>query len=240
MSSPVESTAPVPWAVYSAGLIFIAISTAFSLTYFDQLPDPLPVHFNAAGEGDDFTAKSLPSFLTVQLLGPVILMATGIGSSALVSQQAKSIAQGDFPGQDNSQQKRTLALFQAIQRPLAWFMITILVVISLGIHQSYGAFGDFSFSIWWMLIAIALSCIGLFGAIARINRQLDEQYPPANDHERLRWGMFYFNPDDERVLVDQLSGANLTFNFAKPAAWWILAAILAPMLLTVGLAIWAS
>ncbi|WIM72793.1 hypothetical protein QP028_02745 [Corynebacterium suedekumii] len=43
--------------------------------------------------------------------------------------------------------------------------------------------------------------------------------------------MFYVNPADERVFVDLMGGANLTFNFARPLAWVVLLALLTPAIL---------
>lgn len=39
-------------------------------------------------------------------------------------------------------------------------------------------------------------------------------------------GLFYYNPDDPALLVEKRFGIGYTFNFARPAAWWLLAALL--------------
>ena len=57
-----------------ASWLFVTISIALALANFNGLPDSIPIHFNAAGEVDDYGSKYtiflLPaiSFLTVGLL----------------------------------------------------------------------------------------------------------------------------------------------------------------------------
>ena len=41
-----------------------------------------------------------------------------------------------------------------------------------------------------------------------------EQETPESAY---KWGLFYYNPADKRILVPKLSGLGWTFNFAK---WW--------------------
>jgi uncharacterized membrane protein len=46
-----------------------------------------------------------------------------------------------------------------------------------------------------------------------------------------RCGIFYFNPEDDRVVVPKRLGWGLTFNFARRASWLIMALLLAPAIL---------
>ena len=39
-------------------------------------------------------------------------------------------------------------------------------------------------------------------------------------------GIFYFNPDDPAVWVPKRFGIGYTLNFARPAAWIVLAAVI--------------
>ena len=41
------------------------------------------------------------------------------------------------------------------------------------------------------------------------------------------WGIFYFNRDDPSLMVERRIGLGITFNFAHPASWLILGAIIA-------------
>lgn len=41
-----------------------------------------------------------------------------------------------------------------------------------------------------------------------------------------KWGVFYYNPDDDAIFVEKRFGVGYTMNFARPMAWLILGAIL--------------
>ena len=49
------------------------------------------------------------------------------------------------------------------------------------------------------------------------------------DRDPKHWKLlvFYYNPDEPRLLVAKRYGAPWTFNFARPMAWVIVGAILA-------------
>lgn len=53
-------------------------------------------------------------------------------------------------------------------------------------------------------------------------------------------GVVYFDGDDGRVLVESSDGTGVTLNFARPAAWGILAALLVPVGLVTLLAVLAD
>lgn len=46
--------------------------------------------------------------------------------------------------------------------------------------------------------------------------------------ENYKWGLFYFNPEDPRVIVPKnIQWMGWTLNFARPAAWLIIIAFVA-------------
>jgi len=51
--------------------------------------------------------------------------------------------------------------------------------------------------------------------------------------EKYKWGIFYFNPDDTRVIVPkQIQWLGWTLNFARPIAWLIIIAFIALIIYT--------
>jgi uncharacterized membrane protein len=51
--------------------------------------------------------------------------------------------------------------------------------------------------------------------------------------ENYKWGIFYFNPDDPRVIVPkQIQWMGWTLNFARPVAWLIIIAFIALIIYT--------
>ena len=48
-----------------------------------------------------------------------------------------------------------------------------------------------------------------------------------NDPENYRWGIFYFNPRDPRIILPKrIKEMGWTLNFANPFAWLIIIGIL--------------
>ncbi|WP_276484559.1 DUF5808 domain-containing protein [Paraflavitalea pollutisoli] len=50
---------------------------------------------------------------------------------------------------------------------------------------------------------------------------------PVDDNGRYIWNTFYFNREDNRIIVPkQQRGLGFTFNFARPATYGLLIALL--------------
>ena len=50
--------------------------------------------------------------------------------------------------------------------------------------------------------------------------------PPPSAPPRWRWGLFYVDPADRRVLVPKRQGPGRTLNLGRPAAWLVLLLLL--------------
>ena len=56
---------------------------------------------------------------------------------------------------------------------------------------------------------------------------------PSENPQFYKWGIFYYNPDDERILVPKrVKAMGWTFNFAKPEVYHFL--------LILGIVIWLT
>lgn len=228
-----EELEPVPWGWYGALAAVTAVALAVLWAGFDSIPDPMPVHWGPGGQPDSFVDKSMGAVLTLVGLGPTVLVAAGAGSAALIQSQARDAG---FPerGARELNRRRLGANLQQPALGALMFGLGSLVVASMT-GSLLGWVGGVSLSV--LLIGGVLVLLGwFFLRVRRIGEYLDEVYPPENPRERLKWGMFYFNPDDERTVIEMDGAGMTTFNFARPAAWGILGALLAPMVLVVVLA----
>ena len=78
------------------------------------------------------------------------------------------------------------------------------------------------------VLVCAVAMVLVLGVqIARAPRTM----PASGDGWR---GLFYVNPADPRLVVPKRSGLGWTFNFARPAAWFVFALLLLGPLLLVG------
>ena len=50
--------------------------------------------------------------------------------------------------------------------------------------------------------------------------------PPPAEAQRWKWGLFYADPADRRLLVPRRVGQGRTLNFGRPAAWLALLLLL--------------
>ncbi|EEI16375.1 hypothetical protein HMPREF0298_1819 [Corynebacterium lipophiloflavum DSM 44291] len=79
-----------------------------------------------------------------------------------------------------------------------------------------------------LLVALIIGVVGWFVVAMRAARSRVVELFGHDDFSRnLRWGMFYANPADERVVAEHLMST--TLNFARPGAWALLGAILLPV-----------
>jgi uncharacterized membrane protein len=61
ISIPLTAT---DWVLEVAGLVGIIVTIGFTLTWYNDLPDTIPRHYNVAGQPDGFSGKSILYTLT--------------------------------------------------------------------------------------------------------------------------------------------------------------------------------
>lgn len=132
---------------------------------------------------------------------------------------------------------RQRLLMQLMQPMLGKFSFALVVVLLLSITAGLFEFpvvGTGAIAIWLLIGAFLAVGFGIVVRSARIMQELDKRYPPDDPRDKLKYGMFYHNPDNPRLWVELESGMNFTLNFAHRAAWWIagvFAAIIAVVIL---------
>lgn len=222
--------------ILATALTSALIAVIMVTVYFPSVPDPMPVHWDAAGNPDRFEPKSLTSFLVTLLLSPVIMLLTMLLTEGFISMQSAHIT-GPGGAKTANEAYRTWWGYRLITRHLGWYLFALNLVILLGISASYVG-ESFRFGLLVMLLIIALLSVLLFWLIVREQRVIDRKYPPAKDAPQRAWGIFLHAPGDNRVLLDTGSGTNFTFNVATTGGKiGALVLIAMPIVLIVGIAI---
>lgn len=206
---------PVPWrwvwATVAATAVMVAVLVVF---YYPQLPDPMPVHWNAAGEADGFREKTLGGFLGLVLLSPGILILTMVATMGMISQQSTHVT-GMGGAKTPEEAHRTWHGYRIVQGNLGWYLFTLNLLVLIMLTRSYGG----NTGRWEMPLMLVL-IFGLTGLL--IHRQLGQQRAVEKSHPRPAeergkwWGILYNDPEDPRILVDTGSGSNFTFNIGRP------------------------
>lgn len=208
---------PMPWAWILATIVLTVVATLiFIRVFYPSLDDPMPVHWNAAGQPNRFEPKSIGNFLSTILLGPVILLISSLSAAGLISMQSGAVTQRGG-AKTAHEARRTHGALQRLQVLLAQFMFALNLIIVLMLGDTYRSTENSGLALVVGVIAIVAACVGLIWAQVRVQASLRKQYPlPPGESEKW-WGIFYNDPDDPRILVDTGSGSNFTFNIGRRA-----------------------
>jgi uncharacterized membrane protein len=176
------------------------------------MPDPVPTHFNAAGNPNGWTSKThLP---LVVFAAPVFIWLVLFLFGAVAAAAKKESARAQ------------LAAFQALRGFLTFGMSFLL-----GSCLAMALWGMPALHTGLVVFSIFLG-LGLIFMI----REIEIHMPHVHDPDHYRCGLFYVNPDDDRLWVPKRIGMGWTLNYARPAAYWITVFIL----ILVGVGLWLS
>lgn len=210
---------PIVWPALA--VIVLAIATAVNVALYPTLPDPIPVHFNVAGEADGWAAKSVWSVFGILIIGAAIVVLLSVLSVFAARYAARTQA-------DDTARQATLRT--QVQRTMLTSLLSELsFVIALGISAIELAQRLLPGVKW----ATAASAIGLvvlvmvviIVTVARARVQLrpanvrDPRNPrpdAVDDDQHWKGGLFYVNGDDPALVVPRRFGLGWTLNLGHP------------------------
>ncbi len=202
------------WILATAALT-VAVVIHLVRDIYPGLPDPMPVHWDAAGVADGFQEKSLSGFLVTVLLGPVIILLSMLTGAGVISSQSASLTQrGGARTPEEAQ--RTWHTLRASQTHLGWYLFGVNAAVLLLLVRTYTGDGQKA-DLGLFLVVLAGLTVLLIVLLQRA-RTVAEGRHPREESEREKWrGLFYRDPDDPRILVPGDGGMNMTFNLGRPA-----------------------
>ncbi|AWB83111.1 DUF1648 domain-containing protein [Corynebacterium liangguodongii] len=218
----------VPKGWLPATYAFIAGCAALLVVGWNHIPDPLPTHWGFGGP-DAWTEKTPQA-----VFGQFAIAAVPLGLltplvTFLTHQQAKTAHEG-FPRRSVAEVNRARAtsneLVPVIQKNLCG--ITGVVVGTLT-ASLLGWSGPSATIVTITLIICVVVCFAL--DVRAANWHINAVAGESELSRHMAWGMFYYNPEDRRVMVDHAMGA--TLNFARRGAWVFLGLILSPAALVI-------
>lgn len=236
-----EEPKRVPWPVVPllVATAIVVVLALYAWLRFPAVPDPMPTHWGIGGEPDAWEPKSLPGFLTLVLLGPVIVWVTTLGTVALM--RAMLGGGGFGVGMSDRDKARQRLALPGQLRVIAWMMVGILLGITVPALNATGdsPFGRFDMTVSMLVIAVAM--VGLGVGLYRVQQQVDAELPPDPDAKgHAKWGMFWYEPDGPAMYCPP-GGSNWVPNLAtrggKVAAVLLLGA---PLVVILGLAVWSG
>lgn len=224
---PSASIAPL----VTLGLVVLAVAgmVAQVAVRWPQLPERIPVHFNAAGEPDGWAAKSLAQVL---LLPALTLVVGGfIGLMALMLLHAKRSLR--HPGSERSAeaQRRFRVATSRFLCGITLFVTALLGSIHWG--QMRTALGQAAGLGPWMIAwGFGIAAYSLGGVIylmvrygqggARIEATRGAAAGSLTnglaDNRLWKWGLLYINREDPSIFVEKRFGLGYTVNLGNPRA----------------------
>jgi uncharacterized membrane protein len=211
---------PIIWPALAA--IVLAVATAFNVALYPTLPDPVPVHFNIAGEPDGWAAKSVWSVFGLLIIGAAVVILLTILSIAAARYSART--QSD----DTAAQA---ALRTQVQRGMLTSLLSQLsFVIALGISVIELAqrllpgvkAATAACSIGLVVLIVGVIIWNVMRGRMKLRpadvRNARTPRPDAVDDD-LHWkgGLFYVNRDDPTLVVPRRFGLGWTLNLGRPA-----------------------
>jgi uncharacterized membrane protein len=202
---------------------------------YNELPDPLPVHFNARFEPDGWAAKSFRSVFAVPLIGLYLQGLFLLIKGGLVQGSAAfPVTAGDPWSQTKAEQLRAnVALIDSIRVIEAVLLAALvggMVATAIPRFRPYGQLAAIAATVAAVSLVVALvywivKLVGLKRKIAA----LPAPASAAADRDESNWrggGLFYYNPNDPALFVEKRIGVGYTFNFANRRAWLYLVYII--------------
>lgn len=219
---------------YSNGWFAIPLAiTVFNFFWtwfnYDRFPEMLPMQYSFDGHVTTWAVKS-PGTLLAFPLTQLFLTGLFLLSNTIIRRSKQQI-DPEHPEQSVSQNiifRRRWSLFTIISGTL---VVSLFLVPQITFIYPVKP-------IFLFVIVFGITAAIIFGALAiavttgqggsRIKTALDKNGRVMNRDDDQYWklGIFYFNPDDPAVWVEKRFGVGWTCNFARPASWLFLTAVL--------------
>lgn len=223
--------------------VVVGACVAFAAMVGD-MPARLPVHWGLDGRPDRWGSPH-----EFWIFGGVLWfdLLVAWASLAVMSRWTPDRPEGADARWDALDAQRRRAAARGLQGLMLGLDVPIAVAWLLIARQAAtGAHREVTATVI-ALIVVVVAVIGVFLAIyvrsaRRIERALAAAGLPATAKrpEDWRWGgAIYYAPDDPDVWVEKRFGFGWTLNFARPAAWALLAVLLLPGVV-VALLVWLT
>lgn len=166
-----------------------------------RIPARYPVHFNSIGQPNRWAERTAKG-----VYGPLIF-----GAELCVWTVAMALA-----GWFGSRRSRSRSVMLGGIIGLSYFFAVLFTMITVR--------APLGLPVW--VITLAPLAI-LLPLISVMSKKLQESWEAMDSTPNECWkgAIFYYNPDDPVLCVEKRSGLGLTFNFANPWAWVLLAGL---------------
>lgn len=220
-----------PFAVLGAAALYLQ-------THWENIPERFPVHWGIDGRPNGWSTRSVGGVYGPMLIGFCVCAVLEILSYG-IAHWTRQVSTGEPAEKSEARFRNTqIAVVTAVQYLIAFTFASVPFLALRANPNESPAIGPF------LLVVVGLVAVLFFilirtgqgGAnLARTGEESDilAQQPIGDRTPDQCWraGMFYVNPNDPAVLVEKRFGIGYTLNFGRPAAWLLMAFILAVVIL---------
>ena len=214
---------PLAWSLLHVPVVLGTLALGLSL--YPAMPDMLPLHADFAGNVDSWAPKTLATAVGFPIAFELFMAACFAFCHGMILRSKRptdpaapatsALAYGLFA--------RAQSVFLLVTGILVSGGIGILFLLSstgfLALGQAVAVIIVLCFLVTVGSVAMSL----VYGqAGSRVFKRMQEDdVLLADEDDRWKLGVFYFNPDDASVFLPERFGIGWTMNFARPAAWAI-------------------
>ncbi|MBY0505290.1 MAG: DUF1648 domain-containing protein [Bryobacteraceae bacterium] len=213
---------PLPggWLAWLLPFALPATSLFLTARYWGRIPARVSIHYDAAGQADRWVAKSWWSVNALPLMAISITLALLLLAWQVT--RARRISAAGAAAESESGRRRFLLLAQLGILYLLNLLFTAITLEMLGLVSTWAAR-----SLVLALLVWVVATLIFVGRYAHHRQQFEPEADRTSD-EHWHFGLFYANPADPSILVEQRVGFGYSLNFARPGSWAILALTIGP------------
>lgn len=190
------------WALAVIPLLVLAAAAIYLALRYDEIPDPLAVHWGASGKADRWAPKSFRSVFATPCIGAsVLVLLYGLGLMMAA-------------GRGAARTLHQLLLWTLGSLLAAAYLVTFLFT-RIALHPLLGNPQASPVGWWIVIFVIALPVAILLSPLLRLSEEAAVE-TGAGD-EGWIWGdTLYSNRADPAMMVPRRMGAGLTPNLGHP------------------------
>jgi uncharacterized membrane protein len=208
----------VTWAAIAIVAGIVGFSALYLLTRYPQLPDILPVQFNAARRPNGWQYKSYP-----RVFMPVLVQVTLAGVFGAIAALLLSRSHTRDEHRSADMAAAAIAAEAVALVALVWVAFQGYAAVALAAmwQRGFGGLGRVYGMVMWAGVAVSALIF------VRAQRGLGRPEPRPFEPGHWRLGHLYKNAADPALFVPTRDGRRWTLNFGRPVAAALMGVILA-------------
>jgi uncharacterized membrane protein len=229
LTPPAYRHPPIIWPALAA--VVLAVATAVDVALYPTLPDPIPVHFNAAGDVDGWAAKSVWSVFGILMIGAAVVVLLSV-LSIFAARYSVRVQADDTAQQASLRTQVQRSMLTSLLSEVSFVIALGIAAIELAQRLLPGVKGATAASAIGLVVLVMAVVIG---NVVRGRAQLrpanvrNPQNPrpdAVDDDEHWKGGLFYVNSGDPALMVPRRFGLGWTVNLGRPAGIVLTVALL--------------